>query len=76
MTTGMKTNVVDEAEPKSVSAVSWTPFLQGLAEEIDALRKEMEQTFEQGSGFQSELLLSMSQKLDIKINEFLHHRLT
>ncbi|PLT45098.1 hypothetical protein B8V81_3529 [Paenibacillus pasadenensis] len=38
------------------------------------MRREMEQTYEQGIGFQSEHLLAISQKLDVKINEFLHCR--
>ncbi|WP_176444770.1 aspartyl-phosphate phosphatase Spo0E family protein [Paenibacillus herberti] len=76
MTTGIEAGFVAEAESKSLSAGSWTPFLRDLAEEIDELRKEMEQTYEQGSGFQSEHLLAISQKLDLKINEFLHHRLS
>jgi hypothetical protein len=64
-----------EARPKSLSVPKWSPFLRSLSEEIDVLRKEMESVYEKSSGFQSEKLLAISQRLDLKINEFLHYQL-
>ncbi|QJC51364.1 aspartyl-phosphate phosphatase Spo0E family protein [Paenibacillus albicereus] len=76
MTTGTDIGAWSPSRPKPLPAGSWTPMLRELADEIDALRREMEQTYEQGIGFQSEHLLAISQKLDVKINEFLHRRLS
>ncbi|KKC49453.1 hypothetical protein VE23_24225 [Paenibacillus sp. D9] len=76
MAAGMNGLSAAEAKPRVRTIPDWSPLLRSLSEEIDALRKEMETIYEDISGFQSEELLAASQRLDLKINEFLHCQLS
>ncbi|WP_082084165.1 aspartyl-phosphate phosphatase Spo0E family protein [Paenibacillus beijingensis] len=48
--------------------------MRTLEDEIDDLRKEMEQTFLQEASFQADNVIDISRRLDLKINEYMMHK--
>lgn len=61
-------------DPEAFKAGKLSPSMQTLEDEIDDLRKEMEQTFMQEASFQADNVIDISRRLDVKINEYMMHK--
>ncbi|AJY73638.1 hypothetical protein VN24_02090 [Paenibacillus beijingensis] len=61
-------------DPDSYKAGKLSPSMRTLEDEIDDLRKEMEQTFLQEASFQADNVIDISRRLDLKINEYMMHK--
>ncbi|RXZ80096.1 aspartyl-phosphate phosphatase Spo0E family protein [Paenibacillaceae bacterium] len=48
--------------------------IRKLEDEIDHLRRAMEQTYNKEASFNSEVVIEMSRKLDVKINEYMRQK--
>ncbi|XEC97709.1 Spo0E family sporulation regulatory protein-aspartic acid phosphatase [Paenibacillus tarimensis] len=51
-----------------------SPSIRMLEDEIYHLRKLMEQTYLQEAAFTSEIVIEISRRLDIKINEYMKQK--
>ncbi|ALS29340.1 Spo0E-like regulatory phosphatase [Paenibacillus sp. 32O-W] len=69
-------NVMDFwEEPDPYKAMKLSPYMRILEDEIYVLRKQMELTCQQEASFHSELVIEISRKLDVKINEYMRCRM-
>nr|WP_223869855.1 aspartyl-phosphate phosphatase Spo0E family protein [Paenibacillus sabuli] len=50
------------------------PYMRKLEDEIYQLRTVMEQVYLEEASFNSEVVIEISRKLDLKINEYMKHR--
>ncbi|WP_051236762.1 aspartyl-phosphate phosphatase Spo0E family protein [Paenibacillus pinihumi] len=63
-----------EAQHAVRSSNQLSPTIRRLEDEIYQLRKVMEQTYLQEATFNSEIIIEISRKLDMKINEYMRAR--
>ncbi|GGD49072.1 aspartyl-phosphate phosphatase Spo0E family protein [Paenibacillus nasutitermitis] len=59
-------------EPGTVSARKLSSSIQTLEDEIYMLRTKMEQSYTEETTFNSDKVIDLSRKLDLKINEYMH----
>ncbi|MBW7454645.1 Spo0E family sporulation regulatory protein-aspartic acid phosphatase [Paenibacillus sepulcri] len=59
-------------EPGTVSARQLSSSIQSLEAEIYALRTKMEQSYTEETTFNSDIVIDLSRRLDLKINEYMH----
>ncbi|WP_420832274.1 aspartyl-phosphate phosphatase Spo0E family protein [Paenibacillus humicola] len=60
-----------QEEPDAVSAKQLSLSMRVLEDEIYALRIKMEQSYLEEASFNSDLVIDLSRKLDVKINEYM-----
>ncbi|EFM11621.1 hypothetical protein PaecuDRAFT_1227 [Paenibacillus curdlanolyticus YK9] len=62
-----------QEQPSTYRTRKLPPSIQLLEEEIFRLREAMERTYDEEDTFQSEIVIEMSRRLDIKINEYMNY---
>ncbi|WP_246070609.1 aspartyl-phosphate phosphatase Spo0E family protein [Paenibacillus kobensis] len=62
-----------EEQRKTYNRRKMPSSIRLLEEEIMLLRGAMERMYDEEETFQSDLVIDLSQRLDVKINEYMHY---
>ncbi|MBW7474471.1 aspartyl-phosphate phosphatase Spo0E family protein [Paenibacillus oenotherae] len=60
-------------EPNTISAKQLSSSIRILEDEIHTLRIKMEQSYMEEASFSSDIVIDLSRKLDVKINEYMNY---